>query len=201
MTGEHGNCCCHGEQARHGEHDHDEHGKDEHGKKFRAPLATESAACCGGTVATETSPPSKEARTPRRPSELGMNTHPGVTPGPDMSNIPKQHVQPPPPAGRQQGRGGHGGHGLMMIACCVPMLAIAIGLVATGVVGIGFVFIAVACTAMMALMMRGMNHGGTADADHQAMGSGRMDHSRADHSASRPLDRSSPIAPGRPVDR
>jgi hypothetical protein len=53
----------------------------------------------------------------------------------------------------------HGGHGLMMIACCIPMLVIAVVLVATGVVSVGFLFLAVACTAMMALMMRGM-HGG-----------------------------------------
>lgn len=53
----------------------------------------------------------------------------------------------------------HGGHGLMMIACCVPMLVIAGILVVTGVVSVGFLVFAVACTAMMALMMRGM-HGG-----------------------------------------
>ena len=44
----------------------------------------------------------------------------------------------------------------MMIACCIPMLVIAIVLVATGVVGVGFIAVAIACTAMMALMMRGM---------------------------------------------
>ncbi|HJS92628.1 MAG TPA: hypothetical protein VJ741_00090 [Solirubrobacteraceae bacterium] len=53
----------------------------------------------------------------------------------------------------------HGGHRWMMIACCIPMIAIAIGLVATGVVGVGFIFIALACTAMMAMMHRGMSHG------------------------------------------
>ena len=55
--------------------------------------------------------------------------------------------------------GGHGGHGWMMIACCIPMLVIAIVLVATGVVGFGFIIVAVMCTAMMAMMMGGM-HGG-----------------------------------------
>ena len=54
---------------------------------------------------------------------------------------------------------GHGGHGWMMIACCIPMLVIAVALVATGVAGVGFIFAAVMCTLMMALMMRGM-HGG-----------------------------------------
>ncbi len=54
---------------------------------------------------------------------------------------------------------GHSGHSWMMIACCIPMLAIAIALAATGVVGYGFILIAVMCTAMMAMMMRGMSHG------------------------------------------
>ena len=54
----------------------------------------------------------------------------------------------------------HGHHSWMMIACCIPMLVIAVVLVATGVVSAGFLVIAVGCTAMMALMMRGMGHGG-----------------------------------------
>ena len=44
----------------------------------------------------------------------------------------------------------------MMIACCIPMLVIAVALVATGVASPGFIVVALACTAMMALMMRGM---------------------------------------------
>jgi hypothetical protein len=62
-----------------------------------------------------------------------------------------------PPVG---GHSAHGGHSWMMIACCIPMLVIAIALVATGVVSVGFLFIALACTAMMALMMRGMGGNG-----------------------------------------
>ena len=55
----------------------------------------------------------------------------------------------------------HGGHGKWaMIACCVPMLVIAIVLVATGVAGAGFILVAVMCTAMMAMMMVGMSGGG-----------------------------------------
>lgn len=54
---------------------------------------------------------------------------------------------------------GHRSHSWMMIACCIPMLSIAGILVATGVVSVGFLFLAVGCTAMMALMMRGMGHG------------------------------------------
>jgi len=41
----------------------------------------------------------------------------------------------------------------MMIACCVPMLVIVGVLVATGVVGSGFIHYAALCTVMMAVMM------------------------------------------------
>jgi hypothetical protein len=58
----------------------------------------------------------------------------------------------------QQEKGsGHGGHGWMMMICCIPMLVIAVVLVATGVAGAGFIFGAVMCTAMMAMMMRMMS--------------------------------------------
>jgi hypothetical protein len=63
--------------------------------------------------------------------------------------------------GPEQDKARHGkGHGLMMIACCIPMLVIAGVLVATGVASPVFLVIAVGCTLMMALMMRGMGHGG-----------------------------------------
>jgi hypothetical protein len=58
------------------------------------------------------------------------------------------------------GHQGHGGHSWMMIACCIPMLLIAVALVATGVASPSFILVAVACTVMMALMMGGMGHGG-----------------------------------------
>jgi hypothetical protein len=48
----------------------------------------------------------------------------------------------------------------MMVACCIPMLVIAVLLVATGAASPGFLVVALGCTAMMALMMRGMDHGG-----------------------------------------
>ncbi len=54
--------------------------------------------------------------------------------------------------------GKHGGHGWMMIACCIPMLAIAVALVVAGVISPSFIVLALACTAMMAFMMRGMGH-------------------------------------------
>lgn len=65
--------------------------------------------------------------------------------------------QPDPHQTRQHGR--HRGHGWMMIVCCVPMLVIAVALVATGVVGFRFIILALACTTMMALMMGGMSRG------------------------------------------
>ena len=83
-----------------------------------------------------------------------------------------QHAQQNTSLGGQEhgshaGHGGHRGHGWMMIACCIPMIAIAIALVATGVVGVSFIFIALACTAMMALMHGGMKHGDGGDGNQR----------------------------------
>jgi hypothetical protein len=64
------------------------------------------------------------------------------------------------PGGPPQGMTHRGGHGWMMIACSIPMLVIAVVLAATGVASPGFLFVAVGCTLMMALMMRGMSHNG-----------------------------------------
>jgi hypothetical protein len=61
------------------------------------------------------------------------------------------------------GRGHTGGHGWMMVVCCIPMLVIAVALVATGVVSTGFLLWAVACTAMMFVMMRMMGGMGSVD--------------------------------------
>jgi hypothetical protein len=59
---------------------------------------------------------------------------------------------------------GHSGHGWMMVACCIPLLVIAVVLVATGVATASFLFAAIACMAMMgltmAMMIRGMAGGG-----------------------------------------
>ncbi len=70
-----------------------------------------------------------------------------------------QHQHGDQPASNS-GHGGHGGHGWMMIACCIPMLVIAVILVATGVASPALLIVAVGCTLMMAMMMRGMSHGG-----------------------------------------
>ncbi len=83
-----------------------------------------------------------------------------------MTNTPPpwhhdKAVQPTMTGSSQQDeQAGHGGHGWMMILCCLPMLVIAAVLLAVGVVSVGFLVFAVACTAMMAFMMRGMSHGG-----------------------------------------
>src|SRR6266702_650368 len=72
----------------------------------------------------------------------------------------RETTQPPPD---EKFRSHRGRHGWMMIACCIPMLAIAIALVATGTASPGFLFVAIGCTVMlavmMALMMAGMDHG------------------------------------------
>ncbi len=76
-------------------------------------------------------------------------------------------TQPRPDQGHDRGRGGHS---WMMIACCIPMLAIAIALVAAGVASPSFLFVAIGCTAMMAVMMRGMDQGAGPDdnSEHSA---------------------------------
>ena len=71
----------------------------------------------------------------------------------------------------------HGrGHGWMMMICCIPMVVIAVALVATGTVGAGFLITAAACVAMMSLM-GGMHHGGADDAEPDRLLQGE-DHGR-----------------------
>lgn len=60
----------------------------------------------------------------------------------------------------EDGNEGGGGHShWMMLACCVPMIAVAIGLVVAGVVSAGFLIVAIGCLAMMAMMMLMMKGG------------------------------------------
>jgi len=73
----------------------------------------------------------------------------------DQRLLEGQVVEDHPAGGLPQRKTGHGGHGWMMIACCIPMLVIAVILVATGTASPGFLVAAVGCT----LMMRGMGHG------------------------------------------
>ena len=49
--------------------------------------------------------------------------------------------------------GDHAAHKWMMIGCCVPMLVIALALVASGTAGPGVVTLAIGWTLMVALMM------------------------------------------------
>ena len=71
-----------------------------------------------------------------------------------------------PDSAHEQGKGeeaqkgdGRGGHSRwMMIACCVPMLLLAV-LIALSGAGLGFLFIAIGCTLMMAVMMGMMGAG------------------------------------------
>ncbi|MCB0906236.1 MAG: hypothetical protein KDB63_03845 [Nocardioidaceae bacterium] len=54
------------------------------------------------------------------------------------------------------GHDGHRGHALMMLVCCIPMLAVAALLVATGTASTGAVVWVLGCVAMMAVMTRAM---------------------------------------------
>jgi len=90
-----------------------------------------------------------------------------------MTEQPHAH-----PAGGHRAAG-HGGHSWMMIACCIPMIVIAIALVATGVASPGFLLVAIMCTAMMALMMLGVGHDGAAPTDDTDLSNhGRSDGER-----------------------
>ena len=86
------------------------------------------------------------------------STHPHPVPDPSGRG-PVSFDKPDPHSGHAHHArsGGHGGHSWMMIACCIPMLLIAVALVATGVASPAFLLVAVMCTAMMAMMMRGMH--------------------------------------------
>ncbi|MDA8302452.1 MAG: hypothetical protein M0005_13155 [Actinomycetota bacterium] len=98
----------------------------------------------------------------------GEGASPAEWPASALGPLEGPHAQPPadhhqapaheghPPIGRH-------GHGWMMIACCIPMIAIAVALVTTGVAGAGFILVALACTAMMAAMHLDMGHGGHGD--------------------------------------
>ena len=61
----------------------------------------------------------------------------------------------------QQRPGAHRGpHRWMMIACCIPMVVLAIALVASGTANAGALVIALLCTLAMALMLGGLGGSG-----------------------------------------
>ena len=64
-----------------------------------------------------------------------------------------------PPAEPLADHGTHRRHGLMMLACCIPMLAVAVLLVITGIAGSGALVAALLCMGMMAMMMFAMPGG------------------------------------------
>ena len=81
---------------------------------------------------------------------------------------PRHETAPGPHAIRHHGadqspgqdrRGGHGGHNLMMMLMCVPMLLIVGLLILSGSAGFGAIVYALACLGMMAAMMLFMQHG------------------------------------------
>jgi Flp pilus assembly protein TadB len=74
--------------------------------------------------------------------------------------VDHDHRHTPSEDEQEPGRRRHGRW--MMIACCVPLLAIALIIALSGA-GLGFLIVAIMCTAMMALMMGGMSHGGSDD--------------------------------------
>ena len=82
-------------------------------------------------------------------------------------NHEAHQTRPEEQKGGHASHAGHTGHRWMMIACCIPMLAIAIALVATGVVGVGFIFVALICTAMMAMMHGGGSHSDRGEANRR----------------------------------
>ncbi len=75
----------------------------------------------------------------------------------EAGKIGVSHPGPDGPSPKEEKSGRRGHSRWMMIACCIPMLALAIVLVATGVVGAGFIVVAIGCTLMMAMMMVGMS--------------------------------------------
>lgn len=75
-----------------------------------------------------------------------------MTPRQEADNGPTGIGHDPAHSPGHDGRGKHGGHGLMMLMC-VPMLLIAGLLVVSGAAGTGAFVAAVLCMAMMAAMM------------------------------------------------
>lgn len=57
--------------------------------------------------------------------------------------------------GHMHQNGGHSHRGLMLV-CCIPMVLIVLGLLATGAAGTGAIVFAAVCIGLMALMMFAM---------------------------------------------
>lgn len=76
---------------------------------------------------------------------------------PPAPRYPAQDTQPPADQHAERhdgsGHGHHGGHGLMMMLMCLPMVLIVGFLVVTGTAGAGLFAPALLCMGMMAVMM------------------------------------------------
>ena len=98
-----------------------------------------------------------------------MNRHPHHDAQPwayqttDLTAINPTAAENPAPDPEQppgtEGHPSHGGPGLMMLVGCIPMILLAVALVATGVAGSGAIVGALLCTAMMAVIMLAMPGG------------------------------------------
>lgn len=84
----------------------------------------------------------------------------------DVSTIQKSTEQPDQHG--SQCNHGHHGHGWMMMACCVPMLVVAVVLIATGVATFGALFSAIGCLLMMGAMMYAMSRAGRPHGERNA---------------------------------
>lgn len=100
--------------------------------------------------------------TPRDGIERDPYAEPHSWEYPAMSGPAAEGTGRPATEDRHAGQGAHGGHGLMMMICCVPMVVVAVALVATGTVGSSIIVPVLVCAAMMAAMMLAMpgGHGG-----------------------------------------
>lgn len=74
---------------------------------------------------------------------------------PDQATeVHRDHVGATPTHDEQHtGHSGHGGHGLMMLICCIPVVLLAVTLIASGRFSLGALLPALACVAMMGVMM------------------------------------------------
>lgn len=77
----------------------------------------------------------------------------------DGLSYPNRAPETTPHVEERHDHGAHRGHGLMMLACCIPMIVIVALLVATGAAGSGAVLWAIGCVVLMAVMHLAMPGG------------------------------------------
>lgn len=100
------------------------------------------------------------SRSPRSTAPTTTTDHGGT----NTMTTPRHETDPNPtgmhydPGTGQERNGKHGGHGMMMMLTCVPVLLIAGLLVVTGVAGTGALVAALLCMAMMLMLPGGHSH-------------------------------------------